>query len=156
MREAIVWTAALAASVIALLWAWRFFRVMMQADEGTPLMRQIAGSVRDGANAYLRQQNRLVTVVFIIVAILLGIAAFGFRLQSGFVPIAFLVGGFFSGLCGWFGMRTATQASSRTAAGAQRSLNEGLQIAFRSGAVMGLTVVGMGLLYIVLWFGVLY
>ena len=86
----------------------------------------------------------------------IAIAAFVLRVQSAFVPIAFLMGGFFSGLCGWFGMKTATQASSRTAAGAQRSLNDGLQIAFRSGAVMGLTVVGMGLLYICLWFAILY
>ncbi|XZE54931.1 sodium-translocating pyrophosphatase [Planctomycetaceae bacterium SH139] len=156
MLAATVISLAFAAAIVALFWAWRFFREMMLADEGTPLMREIAASVRDGANAYLRQQNRLVFIVFVFVAVLLGIAAFGFRLQSGFVPFAFLTGGFFSGLCGWFGMRTATQASSRTAAGAERSLNDGLQIAFRSGAVMGLTVVGMGLLYIVLWFIVLY
>ena len=156
MREVTVWLLALAASVIALVWAWRFFKQMMQADEGTPRMREIAESVRHGADAYLRQQNRLVLAVFVVVAIFLGIAAFGFKLQSAFVPVAFLTGGFFSGLCGWFGMQTATHASARTAAGAERSLNEGLQIAFRSGAVMGLTVVGMGLLYIVLWFAVLY
>lgn len=156
MREAIVWVLAFGSSVTALLWAHRFFAQMMAADEGTPLMREIAGYVRHGANAYLRQQNRLVTIVFMLVAVLLGIASFGLELQSGFVPIAFLTGGFFSGLCGWFGMKTATHASSRTAAGAKHSLNAGLQIAFRSGAVMGLIVVGMGLLYITLWFAVLY
>jgi K(+)-stimulated pyrophosphate-energized sodium pump len=156
MGAASVCFLALGSSIIALIWAYRFYQQVMLADEGTPLMQEIAGAVRDGANAYLRQQNRVVTIVFIVVAILLGIASFGFRLQSGFVPIAFLTGGFFSGLCGWFGMRTATAASNRTAAGAQKSLNAGLQIAFRSGAVMGLTVVGMGLLYIVLWFGILY
>lgn len=156
MLEATVWTFSLAASLIALFWARRFFGQMRAADEGTERMREIAGYVREGANAYLNQQNKLVTIVFLVVAVLLGIAAFGFRLQSGFVPIAFLTGGLFSGLCGWFGMRTATLASARTAAGAQRSLNDGLQIAFRSGAVMGLTVVGMGLLYIVLWFAILY
>ncbi|WP_164101096.1 sodium-translocating pyrophosphatase [Candidatus Laterigemmans baculatus] len=156
MREAIVWMLAFGTSVIALLWAYRFYVQMMAAEEGTPLMREIASNVRHGANAYLKQQNRLVTIVFLLVAVLLGIASFGFELQSGFVPIAFLTGGFFSGLCGWFGMKTATHASARTAAGAQHSLNAGLQIAFRSGAVMGLIVVGMGLLYITLWFAVLY
>jgi K(+)-stimulated pyrophosphate-energized sodium pump len=156
MLEATVSIFALIASFISLFWARRFFLEMRSADEGTEKMREIAGYVREGANAYLNQQNKLVTGVFIGVALLLGVAAFGFKLQSGFVPIAFLTGGLFSGLCGWFGMRTATLASSRTAAGAQRSLNDGLQIAFRSGAVMGLTVVGMGLLYIVTWFGILY
>lgn len=156
MREFTIWILAFGAALVALGWARRFFTQMRAADEGTDRMREIAGYVREGANAYLNQQNKLVTIVFIVVAILLGIAAFGFRLQSGFVPVAFLTGGLFSGLCGWFGMRTATLASSRTAAGAQRSLNDGLQVAFRSGAVMGLTVVGMGLLYIVLWFAILY
>ncbi len=156
MGAASVCFLALGSSIIALVWAFRFYQQVMLADQGTPLMQEIAEAVRNGANAYLRQQNRVVTVVFIVVAILLGIASFGFRLQSGFVPVAFLTGGFFSGLCGWFGMRTATAASNRTAAGAQKSLNAGLQIAFRSGAVMGLTVVGMGLLYIVLWFAILY
>jgi inorganic pyrophosphatase/K(+)-stimulated pyrophosphate-energized sodium pump len=156
MREATIWVLAFIASVVSLFWARHFFVQMKSADEGTDKMREIAGYVREGANAYLNQQNKLVTIVFVVVAALMGVAAFGFRLQSGFVPIAFLTGGLFSGLCGWFGMRTATFASARTAAGAQRSLNDGLQIAFRSGAVMGLTVVGMGLLYISLWFAVLY
>lgn len=147
---------AFGASIVALFWAFRFYTQMIQADPGTPLMQEIAEAVRSGANAYLRQQNRIVLIVFLVVAVLLGIAAFGFNLQSGFVPFAFLSGGLFSGLCGWFGMKTATSASNRTAAGAQRSLNEGLQVAFRSGAVMGLTVVGMGLLYVVAWFAILY
>lgn len=155
MREATVWLLAFSASVLALVWARRFFTQMMAADEGTPRMQEIAEYVRRGANAYLKRQNRSVAIVFAFVAAVLAVVSWTMNL-SGFVPIAFLTGGFFSGLCGWFGMRTATYASARTAAGAQRSLNDGLQIAFRSGAVMGLTVVGMGLLYVVLWFGVLY
>ncbi len=152
----IVWLIATLSSLAALFWAKKFYAEMMAADEGNDLMKEIAQSVRQGANAYLKQQYRLVTMVFIVVAILLGFAAYVLKVQNVFVPIAFLTGGFFSGLCGWFGMKTATQASSRTAAGAQRSLNDGLQIAFRSGAVMGLTVVGLGLIYICGWFAILY
>ena len=156
MIEVFVWWLSLVASLAALVWAYRFYGNMMQADEGTPLMREIAESVRLGANAYLRQQYRWVIVIFVLVAALLAVASLAGGLLSGFVPIAFLTGGFFSGLAGWFGMKTATQASSRTAAAAGVSLNDGLQIAFRSGAVMGLTVVGLGLLYITLWFAILY
>ncbi|QDV61353.1 sodium-translocating pyrophosphatase [Crateriforma conspicua] len=156
MIVAVIWTSGVIASLVALAWAWKFYRQMMAADEGNDQMRSIAQSVRDGAAAYLNQQNKVVTIVFLLVTILLVWLSFGLRVQSGFVPVAFLTGGLFSGLCGWFGMKTATQASSRTAAAAQRSLNEGLQVAFRSGAVMGLCVVGMGLLYICLWLGILY
>lgn len=156
MAAVSVVTLSLVASLLALFWAHRFYQQLMLADPGTPQMQEIAAAVRAGANAYLKQQNRIVTIVFVIVAILLGIASFGFHLQSGFIPFAFITGGIFSGMCGWFGMKTATAASNRTAAGAQKSLNDGLQVAFRSGAVMGLTVVGLGLLYIVLWFIVLY
>src|SRR5690606_37946265 len=109
-----------------------------------------------GANAYLRQQYKVVAIFFAVIFVLLAIAAFVLKVQSEWVPFAFLTGGFFSGLAGWFGMKTATCASSRTAAGAQKSLNQGLQVAFRSGAVMGLTVVGLGLLDICLWFLILY
>ncbi|WP_417733284.1 sodium-translocating pyrophosphatase [Rosistilla oblonga] len=156
MNAGIVWLVCFASAIAALVWARRFYTAMMEADEGTDLMREIAESVRQGADAYLKQQYRWVTIVFIVVAALLSVAAYGFGLQSGFVPIAFVTGGFFSGLCGWFGMKTATQASSRTAAAARHSLDQGLQIAFRSGAVMGLTVVGMGLIYITVWFAILY
>ncbi|KAA5547159.1 sodium-translocating pyrophosphatase [Roseiconus nitratireducens] len=156
MLVLVVWLFAMLASVVALVWAYRFFREMMNQDEGTPEMREIAASVRQGADAYLKQQYTWVTIVFLVVAALLALASLQFKLLSAFTPIAFLTGGFFSGLAGWFGMKTATQASSRTAAGAQRSLNEGLQVAFRSGAVMGLTVVGLGLLYICLWFAILF
>ncbi|WP_146459550.1 sodium-translocating pyrophosphatase [Rubripirellula tenax] len=151
-----VWCFAIVSSIAALSWAWRFYAEMMRADEGTPLMQEIAASVRQGADAYLRQQFKWVAIVFVIVAMLLVFAAVGLKVQSIFAAPAFLTGGLFSGLCGWFGMKTATRASNRTAAGAMRSLNDGLQIAFRSGAVMGLTVVGMGLLYICIWFGILY
>lgn len=151
-----VWCLALGASLLALLWARIFFLQMMRAEEGTERMRQIASFVRTGADAYLVQQYRWVAIVFVFVAAVLAVFSYSLEILNGFVPLAFLTGGLFSGLCGWFGMRTATQASSRTAAGARRSLNDGLQVAFRSGAVMGLTVVGMGLLYICLWFGFLY
>ncbi len=152
----IVWLMGTAASVLALVWAYHFYREMLTADEGTDLMREIAASVREGADAYLRQQYKWVAIVFLVVAALLALAALQFNLLSALTPIAFLTGGLFSGLCGWFGMKTATWASSRTAAGARQSLNDGLQVAFRSGAVMGLTVVGMGLLFICLWFAILY
>lgn len=156
MIAGIVIGLAFVAAIAALLVALRFYREMMEQDEGTPEMREIAASVRQGAGAYLRQQNRVVTIVFAIIAILLGIAVYTLGVIGPLVPIAFLTGGFFSGLAGWFGMRTATQASGRTAAAAERSLNDGLQVAFRSGAVMGLTVVGLGLLYVCLWFGFMY
>ncbi|HJN11642.1 MAG TPA: sodium-translocating pyrophosphatase [Pirellulaceae bacterium] len=150
-----IWLLAFIGSLIALVQAFLFFKTMMAADEGTPRMVEIAGYVREGANAYLRQQYKVVGGFFVVIVILLGIAAFA-KVQSPFVPFAFLTGGFFSGLAGWFGMKTATWASSRTSAGAQKSLNQGLQVAFRSGAVMGLTVVGLGLLDITVWFGFLY
>jgi K(+)-stimulated pyrophosphate-energized sodium pump len=150
------WLIAVAGSLSALACAWMFYKKMMAADAGNPRMVEIAGFVREGANAYLRQQYKVVAYFFVAIVILLAIAAYGLGVQSGWVPFAFLTGGFFSGLAGWFGMKTATWASSRTTAGAQKSLNQGLQIAFRSGAVMGLTVVGLGLLDICLWFAVLY
>ena len=111
MTELLVWLLAFAASLLALGWAFRFYKTMMEADEGSDVMRTIAESVRRGADAYLYQQYRWVTIAFLGVAILLAIASYGFDLLSGFIPIAFLTGGFFSGLCGWFGMKTATQAS---------------------------------------------
>ena len=129
---------------------------MMKADEGNEEMISIAAAVREGANAYLWQQYKVVFWAFVVIWAFLMYLAFGLGVQNKIVPFAFLTGGFFSGLAGWCGMKTATQASSRTAAGAMKSLNQGLQVAFRSGAVMGLTVVGLGLLDIVLWFGALY
>ncbi len=149
------WLFALGASIFALWQARRFFKEMMAADPGNDRMVEIAGFVRDGANAYLKQQYMVVAAFFVVILLLLLILVY-MGVQSPFVPFAFLTGGFFSGLAGWFGMKTATWASSRTAAGAQKSLNQGLQVAFRSGAVMGLTVVGLGLLDITLWFAFLY
>ncbi|MEM9644357.1 MAG: sodium-translocating pyrophosphatase [Planctomycetota bacterium] len=152
----LIWGLGTVSAIIALVWARRFYREMMRADEGNEAMCSIAESVRVGANAYLNQQNKVIAVVFACVTLILLGMAFGLRVQSGFVPFAFIIGGLFSGICGWFGMRTATQASGRTAAAARNSLNEGLQVAFRSGAVMGLVVVGMGMLFICTWFAVLY
>ncbi len=143
------------ASVVALSMAWYFFRSMMTADEGTPRMREIAGHVRRGAMAYLKQQYKVVAIVFVVLAIIFAFMAYGLHAQNVWVPFAFLTGGFFSGLAGFFGMKTATYASARTANAARKSLDGGLRIAFRSGAVMGLTVVGLGLLDIALWFLVL-
>ena len=140
-----------AAAVIALLFAWIFFRQMMKESEGTPTMKEIAQYVREGAMAYLKQQYKVVVVVFVILAILFAVLAYGFGVQNPWVPFAFLTGGFFSGLAGFVGMKTATYASARTANATMRSLNSGLKVAFRSGAVMGLTVVGLGLLDIALW-----
>ena len=144
-----------AASLIALLFAFIFYRQMKKEDEGTPTMKQIAQYVREGAMAYLKQQYKVVIIVFIVLAIFFAILAYGFGVQNPWVPFAFLTGGFFSGLAGFIGMKTATFASGRTANAARRSLNAGLKIAFRSGAVMGLTVVGLGLLDIALWWIVL-
>ena len=143
------------ASLVALTMAWHFFRSMMTADEGTPRMREIAGHVRRGAMAYLKQQYKVVTIVFVVLAVVFAFMAYVLKAQNPWVPFAFLTGGFFSGLAGFFGMKTATYASARTANAARQSLDGGLKIAFRSGAVMGLTVVGLGLLDIAIWFIVL-
>ena len=153
---AVVWIFSVAAAAVALVWAVRFYRELLSADEGTEAMVRIAQSVRNGADAYLKQQNRVVGGVLVGVAGLLAVAAWGFDVLHPMTPIAFLVGGAFSALCGYFGMRTATAAGGRTAAAARVSLDRGLQLAFRSGAVMGLTVVGMGLLFIAAWLAVLY
>ena len=142
------------ASIVALFFAYYFFKTMMKESEGTERMQTIARYVREGAMSYLKQQYKVVTVVFIILAILFAVMAY-FGLQNQWVPFAFLTGGFFSGLAGFFGMKTATYASARTANAVQRSLNSGLQIAFRSGAVMGLVVVGLALLDISAWYLVL-
>lgn len=144
-----------AASLLALLFAFLFYRQMKREDEGTPTMKEIALYVRQGAMAYLKQQYKVVIVVFLILAAVFAVLAYVFHIQNPWVPFAFLTGGFFSGLAGYVGMRTATFASGRTANAARRSLNAGLKVAFRSGAVMGLTVVGLGLLDIALWWVVL-
>lgn len=139
-------------SLIALLLAWFFYRGMMKESEGTEVMKTIAGHVRKGAMSYLKQQYKIVGIVFIVLVILFSVMAYGFHLQNNWVPIAFLTGGFFSGLSGFLGMKTATHASARTANAARESLNKGLRVAFRSGAVMGLVVVGLGLFDISFWY----
>lgn len=143
------------AAVVALFFAWLFFHQMMKESEGTVTMKEIAQYVRDGAMAYLKQQYKVVTIVFVILALFFSVLAYGFHIQNPWVPFAFLTGGFFSGLAGFIGMKTATYASARTANAVTKSLNSGLKLAFRSGAVMGLTVVGLGLLDISIWYFVL-
>ena len=140
------------ASIVALGMAFFFFRQMMGEDEGTPRMKEIALYVRKGAMAYLWQQYKVVGIVFVVLCALFAFMAYGLNVQNPWVPFAFLTGGLFSGLAGFFGMKTATYASARTANAARQSLNSGLKVAFRSGAVMGLTVVGLGLLDIAIWF----
>ncbi|MBO4371221.1 MAG: sodium/proton-translocating pyrophosphatase, partial [Paludibacteraceae bacterium] len=142
------------ASVLALGFAWMFFKQMKKEEEGTDLMKKIAEYVRQGAMAYLKQQYKVVIIVFAVLAALFGIMSV-FGLQNPWVWFAFLTGGFFSGLAGFFGMKTATYASARTANAARKSLDSGLKVAFRSGAVMGLVVVGLALLDISLWYIVL-
>ena len=143
------------AAVLALLFAWIFFRQMFKESEGTPTMKEIAQYVREGAMAYLKQQYKVVIIVFVVLAAIFAVLAYGFGVQNPWVPFAFLTGGFFSGLAGFVGMKTATYASARTANATMRSLNSGLKLAFRSGAVMGLTVVGLGLLDIAIWWSIL-
>ncbi len=138
-------------ALLALLFAWIFYSNMKSQEEGTDRMKEIAEYVREGAMAYLSRQYSVVTKVFLILVVLLAILAY-MGVQNPFVPVAFLTGGFFSGLCGYLGMKTATFASNRTAWAASKSLNKGLQVALRSGAVMGLVVVGFGLLDVALWF----
>ncbi|HPC35394.1 MAG TPA: sodium-translocating pyrophosphatase [Candidatus Marinimicrobia bacterium] len=143
-------------SIVALITAWIFYKLMLKNDPGNDQMQKIALAVRKGAFAYLKQQYKVVALFFLIIFVLFLIMSFGLNVQNKWVPFSFLTGGFFSALAGYFGMSTATLASSRTAQGARKSLNAGLQIAFRSGAVMGLVVVGLGLLDISMWFAILY
>ncbi len=150
MINSLFWIVPFAA-VTALIFAWIFFKGMMKESEGNDKMKEIAQYVREGAMAYITRQYKVVAMVFVVLVILLAFLAY-LGVQNPFVPIAFLTGGFFSGLCGYLGMKTATYASARTAYGASHSLNRGLKVAFRSGAVMGMVVVGFGLLDIALWF----
>ncbi len=154
MEKMLFWIVP-AASILALLLAWFFYKQMMRESEGTPTMQKIASYVRQGAMSYLKQQYKIVGLVFLGLVVLFSIMAYGFQLQNPWVPVAFLTGGFFSGLSGFLGMKTATHASARTANAARKSLNSGLRVAFRSGAVMGLVVVGLGLLDISFWYLVL-
>ena len=150
----VVWWVAPAGALIALLCAYLFYRQVRSAPDGDEKMREIAAAVREGAYAYLRRQYKVVAAFFVVVSIILYIMG-RIGVQHQIVFVAFLTGGFFSGLCGFFGMKTATMASSRTAQGAKESLNRGLTVAFRAGAVMGLVVVGFGLLDISMWFLIL-
>lgn len=143
------------ASICALIMALYFFKSMMKEDEGSARMKEIAGFVRTGAMAYLKQQYKVVTIIFIIICLIFVFMSYVLHVQNPWVPFAFLTGGIFSGLCGFFGMKTATYASARTANAVSKGLNRGLKIAFRSGAVMGLVVVGLGLLDIAVWFVIL-
>lgn len=151
MNEQLFWLAPLA-SLVALGFAAFYFKQMVKCDEGTDLMIKIGRHVREGAMAYLGQQYRVMLVVFGVVAALFAVLAYGFGMLNNWLPVTFICGGFFSALAGYFGMRTATLASTRTAAAARESLGASLQVAFRSGAVMGLVVVGLGLLNISFWF----
>ena len=144
-----------ASSVLALLFAFYFYRKMMRQEEGTARMREVALYVRKGAMAYLKQQYKVVFIVFMVLLLFFVILAYGFGVQNRWVPFAFLTGGFFSALAGFIGMKTATYASARTARAAEKSLDSGLKVAFRSGAVMGLAVVGLGLLDISIWYLIL-
>ncbi len=144
-----------AASIVALAFAWAFYRAMKREDEGTERMREIAEHVRKGAMAYLKQQYKVVGIVFVVLALFFAYLAYVVGVQNPWVPFAFLTGGIFSGLAGFFGMKTATYASARTANAARQSLDRGLKVAFRSGAVMGLVVVGLGLLDISFWYIIL-
>jgi len=150
----LVWWIAPISALLALGFAFYFYKKMMEAPEGTEKMIEIARYVREGAYAYLFRQYSVVTLVFIVLLAIFAFLAYK-GVQNPFVPVAFLTGGFFSGLCGFLGMKTATNASARTAQGASKSLNSGLQVAFRSGAVMGLVVVGFGLFDISMWYLIL-
>ncbi len=151
----LLWGVAPLGSALALVFAWAFYRWVMSKGEGNEQMVAVAQYVREGARAYIRRQYRTVALFFLFAFIFLFILAWVLRVQHKLVPFAFLTGGFFSGLCGYLGMKTATNASARTAHAASSSLNSGLQVAFRSGAVMGLIVVGLGLLDICGWFAIL-
>ncbi|MCB0112776.1 MAG: sodium/proton-translocating pyrophosphatase, partial [Caldilineaceae bacterium] len=157
-REALPWLFWLGpiGSLTALGFAVYFYQSVMKISEGTPRMAEIAAAVREGAMAYLSRQYRVVIMAFVALFVIFAVLAYVLRVQNPVVPFAFLTGGFFSGLCGYFGMKTATNASARTTNAARKSLNDGLQVAFRAGAVMGLVVVGFALLDISLWFLALY
>lgn len=149
--EMIFWLAPLSA-LITLGFAGFFFLRMKRENAGTERMVQIAAHVTTGAHAYLRQQYKVVFVAFVALLLIFLFLAYGLKVLNPLAPLAFITGGFFSGLAGFFGMKTATHAASRTAQAASISLDRGLRVAFRSGAVMGLSVVGLGLLAITAWF----
>ena len=151
-----LWFLAPICGIVALVMARKYYLEVIASDEGDEDMIRIASYVRDGAMAYLKRQDLVVFFVFLALIAILSWMAWGLHVQHKVVPFAFLTGGFFSGLCGFIGMRTATIAAHRTTAGARKSLNEGLRVAFRAGAVMGLVVVGFAVIDITFWFGALY
>ena len=151
-----IWWMGPIGSIIALGFAFYFYQSVMKYSEGTDRMIEIAQAVREGAMAYLSSQYKVVGAAFIALFVIFLILAYGFSVQNKVVPFAFLTGGFFSGLCGFLGMKTATNASARAANAARKGLNDALTIAFRAGAVMGLVVVGFALLDISAWFLILY
>ncbi|MDG1979380.1 MAG: V-type H(+)-translocating pyrophosphatase [Phycisphaerales bacterium] len=155
IAEAPAWFLAPIGAVCALIAALLFYKSVMGHTEGDPEMIRIAKAVRDGAGAYLGRQNRIVTGVFVALLVLLGLMAAG-GLQDFWTVGGVAVAGLLSGICGFFGMKTATNASARTTAAAKESLNQGLTVAFRAGAVMGLCVTGFALLDISLWFFIFY
>lgn len=151
MNEPTFWIAPVAA-VLAIVFAWTFYREMIRQDEGTDLMREIGGHVRHGAMAYLRQQYKIMLIVFVVFTAIFAALAYGLEVQNKWLPVTFVFGGLFSALAGYFGMLTATRAATRTTAAARESMAQALRISFRSGAVIGLTVVGLGLGNVVFWF----
>ncbi|MGD2077675.1 MAG: sodium-translocating pyrophosphatase [Chloroflexota bacterium] len=151
----LIWWLGPIAAIIALLFAYNFYRQLMAESEGNETMVDIAQAIREGATAYLSRQYRVVGIVFALLFVVFLVLSL-LRLQNPIVPVAFLTGGFFSALCGFIGMKTATNASARAANAASKSLNGGLQVALRAGAVMGLVVVGFALLDITVWFLILY
>ena len=151
-----IWWIAPIGALIALVFAYHFYRAVMKQDEGNETMRDIAQSVREGAMAYIKQQYKVVGIVFAVLCLIFIFMAFVLDAQNRVIPFAFLTGGFFSGLCGFLGMKTATNASARTTSAAMQGLNAGLKVSFRAGAVMGLIVVGFALFDITAWFLVLY
>ena len=138
-------------SVAALLFALILALSVLRKSPGSATMQELSRAVLEGATAYLKQQYKVVGLFFLLLFVVLAIIAYGLRLLSPFVPFAFITGGFFSALAGYIGMSIATRANSRTAHGASISLNAGLRVAFSSGTVMGMTVVGLGLLDISIW-----
>ncbi|MFW6066664.1 MAG: sodium-translocating pyrophosphatase, partial [Planctomycetota bacterium] len=151
-----IWVVAPIGAVLALIFALVFYRQVKSAGEGDEKMREIAGYVREGAYAYLRRQYKVVALFFVIVSFILFVMGWWLQVQNKVVFVAFLTAGFFSGFCGWLGMRTATMASSRATQAAKESLDRALKVSFRAGAVMGLIVVGFALLDVSLWFLILY
>jgi len=142
-------------AILALVFAYAQSRKVLRFSEGTDLMKKIASAIRQGANAYLRRQYKTVAKIFAIVFVVLLILAWTNLLDNWFIPFAFLTGGIYSALAGFIGMKIATNANARTAYAAHESLDRGLNVAFSSGAVMGFTVVGLGLLDITVWFHIL-